>query len=276
MNSFAEVARVRRQQVVNLSITELMILLVFMSITYSFLAREEDRKEVPQSQQEWTRLKADNERLKIEVRKFQQERDLALTRVTELERLLKQLFPDAPVPVPNPPNNSFVAISKSALAELQARAAQADELRARAAKFEEMQTKVTNLEQQVLELNTTILELRKRLDGGKAPGRPRCPLTGTFLLAITANTDGSFTGVSASDKTLNSQAYALPGIEALSSRKQVSESEFKKIGAELIRLLETQDKPCRYSIRIKRTTNSFEQWEKQLSITEKFFYVKRD
>jgi cell division protein FtsB len=292
MSSFAEVARVRRQQVVNLSITELMILLVFMAITYSFLAREEDRKEVPLVQQEWDELKAANERLRADVDKLKQERDVALARVAGLEQQLRQLFPDASPPVPNPRGDEFVAIPKSILTELQAQAANFKEMQARATKAEEkvqelnmaiveLQNRLNGakvIEQQNQVLSASNAELQRRINGGKAPGLPLCTVVSGFLLVITANTDGTFTGASAWDKSPVSKVTELPNIQSLSSDQPLSETEFKKAASELSKWGTAQDQPCRFRARVKRepTMTSFDQWDKQLALVEQFFYVKRE
>lgn len=50
MPAWSSASRVRRAQVVSLSLTELMLLLVFMAIAFSFLAKEESQREVPKLQ----------------------------------------------------------------------------------------------------------------------------------------------------------------------------------------------------------------------------------
>jgi hypothetical protein len=47
-----ELGRIRRQQVVNLSMTELLLLVVFMAVAFSFLSKEEDLREVSAVQKE--------------------------------------------------------------------------------------------------------------------------------------------------------------------------------------------------------------------------------
>ena len=101
MKGQANQAQLRRAQIVSMSLTELMLLLVFMAIAFSFLARDEGRKEVPKLQADLNVQLRINAALRKENAKLKSEKQ-------ELERFLKRLnlegatlLPDGKILMPN-------------------------------------------------------------------------------------------------------------------------------------------------------------------------------
>jgi hypothetical protein len=93
-------SHVRRAQIVSLSLTELMLLLVFMAIAFSFLARDEGLKEVPRIQKRLDEVTAENVKLKSQ--------NLALTKqLKELQDYMSSLGLDG-VTMRPPTGNKIV------------------------------------------------------------------------------------------------------------------------------------------------------------------------
>lgn len=278
MSAWIEVARIRRQQVLNLSITELMILLVFMAVTFSFLAKEEGLKDVPLAQKQIEELKDLNQSLRDQMAVLQQEHDRARADVEILKRQLRQLFSDAP-PAPNPQIGDFIAVRKSELDDLNKGKSDLDGLKNGIADLKEINDNLkSDLDKQrtaTQGLRSQIAELRKLL-GGKAPGLPRCLVAGGFLSIVTLKSDGTMTVVSGSGDQPNPETAAIPGVTSLLSNQPLSASEFRKHASEINKWADAQEQPCRFSARVRHETMSVDQYDKNLKVVEQFFYVRRD
>jgi cell division protein FtsB len=254
-----ELGRIRRQQVVNLSMTELLLLVVFMAVAFSFLSKEEDLREVSAVQKELELTKAANRSLEAHIRELDEERARLLAKqdelqlaVARLEQQLRELLPDAPPPVAN--NGPTVTVPESLVKWLHA--------------------KVTSLDRIGCDLQSENGALRRQL-GGKAPGLPRCIVTSGYLLNLTLLADGSFSGAAAWDEAAQPVASTLPGILYLSSGKTLSPAQFRAAAGELNRWADAQQQSCRFSVKLKRQTLSVETYDQQLNLVETFFYAKR-
>jgi cell division protein FtsB len=263
MFASSEVGRIRRQQIVNLSITELMLLLVFMAVTFSFLSKEEDLQDVPQIQKELEDTKAKNHSLEEQIKNLNEERailvrnlDSARDKIAGLERQLQELLPDAPPPVPN--NAKSVSVPETTYKWLQAR--------------------VTSFEKIARDLQAENAALRKQIvgEGGRAPGLPVCIVTSGYLLTFNFLRDGSISGDRAWDTAADSVASKIPGVMALSSGHPLLLNQFRLAAAEVKKWGLSQAQPCTFRVREKRETTDIEVFDKQLAAAESAFYVKRN
>jgi cell division protein FtsB len=267
-----EIRRLRRQQIVNLSITELMLLLVFMAVTFSFLSKEEGRNEVSIFQKENEELKAANallhkriDELEDESQKLVAERDQARRELEELRQEFKDFLPDAGAPKPN--SDPLVAVHRSAIMSFSARIKQL-----------EGQAQQVEARNQTLEKDKADLESKNRqllVIVGKAPGLPLCASPKGYLLTLTINADGTITGAKLWSADAEETALALPGISVLSSGQDLQGSEFDKAATKLQGWEDAQSDPCRFRIRLKRLTRDADLFDKQLHLVERFFYVAR-
>lgn len=227
MTTRNEVVAVRRSQIVSLSLTELMLLLVFMAITFSFLAKEEGQKEIPRIQHD---LRIAEARVRVlEREKAQLKADLHAERLrtADLERFIRSLGYDPRIV----PNSGTVPSANRAAAD--------------------------------------------HHTGGNAPGLPRCHNTTGFLFTFAFQADGRIRGMPAWDGTATSTIGNLPGIATIASGKSLSLGEFRSAASKLVSWLDTQNEPCRYSVKVFHETTNISVYESQLSAVEKFFYVKR-
>ena len=84
-------SRNRRAQIVSLSMTELMILLVFMAIAFSFLAKKEGLKEIPRLQYRLNEMMHQNATLKSELAARQRENANLRRHILKLEQFLSEI-----------------------------------------------------------------------------------------------------------------------------------------------------------------------------------------
>ena len=84
-------SRVRRAQIVSLSLTELMLLLVFMAVAFSFLAKKEGLVAIPRLQAELNDAIKENKRLTSENRFLSKNLDDANAKNQRLTRFLNSI-----------------------------------------------------------------------------------------------------------------------------------------------------------------------------------------
>src|SRR5215470_7280640 len=92
----------RRAQIVSLSLTEIMLLLVFMAVTFSFLAKEESEKKGPDVRGALNNALAERDTLRRDVASLE---DKLATAAPEAERLTSFLKASAIDPATLKPRN---------------------------------------------------------------------------------------------------------------------------------------------------------------------------
>jgi hypothetical protein len=232
--------------------TELLLLLVFMAVAFAFLSKEEDLREIPLIKKELEEIKQENQTLRAKNAALIAERDELRERVAYLDQRLKELLPEGLPPAAN--NEPMAQIPESQLRSLRAQN--------------------RNLDKIARELQGENASLRRQVDG-KGAGWPRCIITNGFLLTLALYGDGSISGAAAWDEAVTSIASKLPGIFSLSSGTPLSKSQFINAGNELIGWANSQDPPCRFSVKLTRLHSNINLYESQLNEVEMFFYARR-
>jgi hypothetical protein len=101
-------AQFRRAQIVSLSLTEIMLLLVFMAVTFSFLARDESEKQGPDARVALTNALSERDTLRRDVADLE---DKLATAAPEVERLTSFLKQSAIDPATLKPHGSTIVIN---------------------------------------------------------------------------------------------------------------------------------------------------------------------
>ncbi|MEI9993754.1 MAG: hypothetical protein WDM91_04090 [Rhizomicrobium sp.] len=227
-----------------------MLLLVFMAITYSFLAKEEGLKDIPlvqkqlrEAQSRIAELEGENSTLKAQLQASRE-------RIAELERFIRGMGIN---PKTFQPDSGVISSGRiSSIAEGQQRLDNANRI-------------IASLQQENGLLRKTL--------GGKAPGLPRCLATSGYLIDFTLLADGRIRGAPAWEA--GAEVSALPGVATLASGQPLSLDAFRAAAAQLNAWADVQAEPCRFSIRETHETQNLGTFEGQLTVLERFFYVKR-
>jgi hypothetical protein len=259
MLAMDEVARIRRQQVVNLSMTELMLLLVFMAITFSFLSKEEGLTEVTLFQKERDEARALNvllrahiSELDLQIRELVRERDEEQRKAMELDRRLRELLPEATAPSPNPAH--VVSIPQVQLDGLNNRVV--------------VQNRV------IAGRDAEIADLRKQI-GGKAPGLPTCSVTSRNILSFLFRADGMIVGARAWDSEADSVANNLPGMSVLASGMPLTHDSFAAAAKALSDWGRAQNPSCALSVLVRHDLTSAKEYDRKLDLVQRFFRYQR-
>lgn len=252
MSASGEAARSRRAQIVALSFTELLLLLVFMSIAFTFLSKEEGKRNIPlvQRQRDEARaeLKIRTKELalaKAQVNALQQENERLNGYIKALTSSATSIAPDiSPFP---PPGYGI------------------EQLRALA---REQRTIITALQGQIRELQT-------RLNGGKAPGLPICTVTSGFMINFALEADGSFVGAPGWKSEMAFAVQDIDGVEVLASGRNLNAAQFAAEGAKVKAWGLKQSQPCTVRVSYARNTTDAGIFERQLKALGDAFYVGR-
>lgn len=248
MSTWSEVARLRRAQIVTLSISEIMLLLVFMAIAFSFLAKNEGREAIPRVEQELREAKARIATLEDLVRALRTERDRLKADFKELsEELASRQEPDTTVT----PRSETPRLTP-----------------------DEVKKRVVSLQALVNELQDENAKLRQMV-GGKAPGLPRCLVTSGFMFRFVLLADGHISGSPSWDAGALPNPAGLPGVNILSSGMPLGDRELIFAAAQLNHWADSLPQPCRFSVMARRETMDAATFDHQLRVLEGFFYVKR-
>jgi hypothetical protein len=249
MSAIVEVARTRRAQIVALSLTELMLLLVFMSLAFTFLAKDEGKIEIPRVQRELDEKKLELKQLTKElaaVKKslvaVQQENDRLDEYIKELTGSADSISPDS---------NTFPPSTYGI-----------EQLRALA---REQRSIIVALQQQISALQT-------KINGGKAPGLPICTITNHYLVLFTLEADGTFVGAPGWSQEMAFATRDVPGLDQLTSRRALNPDEFNAAAAKVKAWGVSQSQPCTVRVSYTRHTTDAGIFERQLNALGNFFY----
>lgn len=251
MSAPGEIARNRRAQIVNLSFAELMLLLVFMTITFSFLAKEEGLREIPLIQRELDEAYTKITNLEKQISELQIEHTKTLQDLARLKKYLDDLGIDSNTL--RPKHSATTDIDSMSPGQLKGFA--------------------RNQQAIAAELQGQNAKLRKDIAGGKAPGLPICLVTSRYLLSFSLLADGSVLGKPAWDTDANQIAKDLPGVSTLTSSSPISLKEFLNGASKLGAWGKSQSQPCTFTIGTRRLTNDAAMYDEQLNAMGKYFYV---
>ncbi len=238
MRAAGELGRIRRAQIVSLSMTEIMLLLVFMAVTFAFLSRQENQVELTAAQKqleeariEIRRLHSDLDAVRAELRKLQAERD-------DLDRLVRRLLPEA-------------ELAKATPAEI--------------LKWFDAHPDAAERAQR---------GVAAAMKGGV--GLPRCDVKATHVLAMVLLGDGSMFGQKAWAAEDEALLNGVPGLSALSSGKSLDPRSASAASDELANWGRSQKTPCRFVVRVDdRQSPDKETYKAQIKLLEQRFYVSK-
>lgn len=244
MRSAFDVARARRAQIVSLSLTELMLLLVFMAITFSFLSRDENAREVDYC---GVLLGECEERLATS-------RSELADREDEIRALKNQL--------------------SSCTGDL-AQCGETLRPDSRRPTYGEC-TGIADCNRAIARLSDEIARLTELLkSSGKAPGLPVCTQIKGFIAQLHLLSDGTIQGLPSSAPSGELPSDVDGALATITSGVALNERDFRHMAATIAQWGLTQTPPCRLLVKAYRVTDDAGMYERLLRLLEEHFYVKR-
>jgi hypothetical protein len=228
--------------------TELMLLLVFMSIAFTFLSKDEARKDIPQVQKELEEAKRLLVQRDSTIRSLRQEVASLKAENRRLNEYIAQLTgPETLTPQADFPPKSYG--------------------------IEQLRVIAREQRMIIAALQRQVQEMTKRLNGGKAPGLPICTLTRGFLLAFTLKPDGNISGVPGWSQEVGFILANSGGLPELSSGRNLSLEQFSSAADKVKSFGMAQSQPCTFRVSYRRETTDAAVFEQQLRALGGYFYV---
>jgi hypothetical protein len=206
-----------------------MILLVFMAIAFSFLARDEGLRDIPRIEKELKEARAEITRLKKANKNLERDLEKARNDLDALKRFLKRIgFNDKTLTPEGPtiyvPGFGDYILDKKA---------------------------------------------------GKAPGRPMCRLAATYLLTVTLLPDFKVKPERAWAEVDEASLSGYRGLEVLGSGMPMSLAEFELAARQLQADVKQGAEDCVFAVSVRRATKDADEFDKELRVVERYFYVRR-
>ncbi len=270
VTSLAEARRLRRTSIVNLTLTDLLMMVLFVLLLFTFRATEEGREEITGLEAELQRVLSERNRIQEELTLIRKDLVDAKERIRRLEEENNRLRAAAKDTLPTGP--SVVDVEKLREENRLLR----DENRILR---EENRLLKARLEAAERRLQQPERETAGRNPGpgkhGKGTGFPRCPVTDGFLLNVTLARSGNLTVKPAWDAGAEVAALGVPGVRDLIESSELSQDTFRQHAERIVAWSDKQDIPCRFHVRanIGDPPPSLEIYRRQLNLIERHFYA---
>ncbi len=245
-------AQLRKERVHTTMLIELLVLLVFLAMTFAFISRDELstsalqarvtqlEKQLVELQRKADALRRENRELKIANKTL----DERLRRWMNLPRKDVPANPgDAPISVP-------------------------------AEQWKDMANDLANS----LAIAEALQKENERLRGLLGKGGtdlPNCLVTPGFLLAIDLTGDGGIRVAPAWAATANSKALSVPGVKELVRGGAISATSFRAAASRVQTWGKNQSPPCGFRVSVRERHGNLELYKRQLKVIEASFYVAR-
>jgi cell division protein FtsB len=253
-----KIESLRRSAIVNLTLTDILIVLLFVLLLFTFRAKEEGLKDIPALQAQVEALRKENQRLAAQLNDARNLVTALEQKVKEQEEFIARLLTQSPEGLP--------VDSRAVLARL---TKEIETLR-------EM-NRVLIEEKRALEARLAKYEAPSRglVQGGKGTGYPRCAVTSGFLLEVTLLEDGSYVVQPAWDQNSERQVRVVPGLEGLSGPQKFTSVEFQRFAEGLFGWGDAQEPACRFHVLVKTQTRDLGVFQAQMRRIDRYFYPRR-
>lgn len=257
MSNVAAARQTRRTDIINMTVTEVMLLMVFVSLVFSFLAREEELKPVASYIQENAELKKTVEAMKTEIADLKRQVAQLQAEIRNKDETINRLL-----------SRDSASISVEVIPTVDMQKLRADLAAAK--------DRIDQLERLLKSQQSDLAARDQRIAGlGGGTGYPRCPITSNFLIDITPLADGGFAVAPAWDITAAKSAFEVDGVRTLVEGGRVSTTQFQQYAGEILAWSRKQAPECRFYARSRtvETTNVQTLLEQQ-KIIQRYFYWK--
>lgn len=258
-----ETRRQRRAALINLTLTDLLIVVVFVLLFFVFRADEEGRSEVTAIQAQLAETERERDRLKKELTATQIELARLNAKLQDLEELIKRLLEgskNSTLPV-NP--REFI---ESLQRENKKLKGDLDALN------RELESREELIQHQQSEIAKSNIRLKQQ---GKGTGFPRCLVTAGFLLEVRLLPSGQFLVAPLWEAGANKRARAVPGVVDIIGHGEISIGTFRLHAKKIKAWAESQEVPCRFRVKTIVGTKDLEMYRRQMRAIDEFFYPTR-
>ena len=251
-------------KILEISITELVFLLLFGVLAFTYFSDQEHLTEVTNTQKQIEILKKNVVYLKAT---FDKQRKKIFSLNEENKKLkkeievLERMITDATIKEGSGPN------AQDIIKKLQ------NQIKSLMSENIGLEEKVKLLTKRISSLHS---QLKKSGKGGV--GNPQCYLRPSdrteTLLSVTMYNDG-FMVKPEWDQRVTTEALAIPGIKVLIQDKLISPGEFKRAGMKIYLWENRQDPQCRFFVSLYNQADQVKPLIRNRQLVEDVFYIKK-
>jgi hypothetical protein len=253
----------RRAALVNLTLTDLFIVVLFVLLLFTFRAGDEGRIEISALEEQLRNALQERDMLRDQLTKSQANIAMLEKKVRELDELINRLLGARKDPtLPVDPKVEIAALQdiirkqKDEIARLKAIIASKDGL----------------LESQQADLGAKEKQLASQ---GKGTGHPRCLVTSGYLFDIRLLGSGDLSISAAWESGADQAARRVSGVTELISASEVTLDTFQQQGKRILAWSNEQEIPCRFRVKTTRETKDLDLYLRQMRLIDQVFYPTR-
>ncbi len=248
----SELLRIRKERVHSTMLIELLVLLVFLSMAFAFVTKDENsasliQEQLKRAQSELKAAKAEISRLKAEVQE--------LTHINEELRESLARWMERPrdsIPAADQP----IVVPRSQIRDLTDRLA--------------------NAEAMLRERQTENGALRGQLAVARGGGTdlPRCTVTSGFLIGVEMLGNGQLRVTPQWAPGAAAAVRAIPGASELSGT--MTTQRFSALASQVQDWGRAQATPCGFRVQVTERHSNLDLYKRQVRVVERYFYVRRN
>ena len=249
------VSRIRKERVHTTMLIEVLALLVFLSMAFAFVLKEEGDRVNPWKEKA-DRLEQQLAAERRETTQLRQRVNSLAQQVEALEASIRRLVAQHTGTL-SP--TDWVTIPRSELAK--------------------GTDKLSNAQAMLDELRHENSILRARLDTTRGKGGtdlPNCPVTAGFLLSVDVYGDGSFVAHPAWNAGAADSARQVPGVAAITSGRSLDRNAFGGLAAQISNWGRAQATACGFRAKVTEHHGDLGLYKRQVALVEQYFYVRRN
>jgi len=260
---FGAESRQRRNALVNLTLTDLLIVVLFVLLFFTFRSSDEDKTEISVKTVQLKQLQRERDQLHEQLQASQLQVAKLLKEVKDLNELVRRLLADTKDSLPPNP----ITVIKGLQGDN-------DVLRK---EIDDLKIQVKNRDALLRALQAELAKKIETLAGTSAGGTglPNCLVTSGFFLEIRLLPNGSLVVNPAWVTTADKEARAIDGVSDLISAGQMSLYTFQRITKHIKIWSEKQDTPCRFRVKTIRETKDLDLYLQQMRAIDQTFYPTR-
>ena len=245
--------RIRKERVHTTMLIELLVLLVFLAITFAVVTKDESSVSTIQAQLD--ALRAELKQVKHEDSALRGEND-------ELKRANAALR-DSLARWMDRPRTAIPASDQPIVVPGE--------------QFRQLVAQVANDKAMIDERQKENATLRSRLAAhGGGTDLPNCPVTAGFLISVDLLADGSFQVHSLWNAGALEAVRKIPGALELAKGGAVSSATFEQQAMRVAAWGRGQPSPCGFRAQVTEHHSNLALYKRQVHVVERYFYVRRN
>ncbi len=284
MSRISNAYALRKSELLEISITEVLFILIFVLLVYTHFAEREKKVEVDllnneiiNLEKKTSKLERDNANLKKENRRLGKELQEWKENFNALKTVIEKYISDAGTLTPKEIADKLNFLLFALNAGSGDKKAVVDELVRLKSENRKLREEIQDLKKKIAELQ----RLREKESGGGGLDKPRCIVSGypgiiNFLFEITMYPN-SYSIKALWDESYDSAFAVIPGIKEFSRINSLSRAEFLTAADRIYRWGEGETPKCRFFVEVLNNMGDVRSsvYQRQFGNIERRFYIRK-